>query len=436
MITAKAMERNASFRLDPLGSNKFSSGTYYKSIEELRGVVKDRTKITPQIIKSVAKEMESLFIYEMIKAMRNTIEKSSKSDFGNDVNIGMFDIEIARFLSQRGIGLQDILVKALSRETQKAESPDQRTGKPISLPDSRVQDTKEEVQKAQETETAKSEQIGNSHSSNKHTAWESKNPFLALNHFPDLLVPNAQKKKRENIGTCESKTRSKNPYLILNHFPDLVALKIQKETQKAIENKMKGGEPTQKVQEPSYSSPNLSNLGVENSEAKPIEAQKIETTTQENNPYSNELDHTHATTTFVLPINGTISSHYGIRIHPIHGYISFHHGIDIEAPIGAAIRPIKKGKVIFSGRKSGYGNVVIIDHGNGFTSKYAHNKVNLVKEGDKVDPNTNIALLGNTGIATGPHLHFEIRYNGRSIDPLSFIKEFRKVSDNTNTASI
>jgi murein DD-endopeptidase MepM/ murein hydrolase activator NlpD len=430
MITAKTIDRNASFRLNPLESNKDASGTYYRSIEELRGLVQDRSKITPQVIKSVAKEMESLFIYEMIKAMRSTIEKSSKSDFGSDVNTSMFDLEIARFLSQRGIGLQDILVKELSRKTQKTESLNQKTDNSSSLSDSRAQNTKMEVQKA------KYEKSGNNYSSIKSVVRESNNPYLSLNHFPDLIALSTQKTKEENPGTYEPKARSENPYLALSHFPDLVTLKILKEVQKAKENEISDKESTLKLQEPSNSPPTLSDLGVQNSAVKLKKARQIEVDTLENNSKSHELDQTPATAPFLLPINGTISSHFGARLHPIYRDIRFHNGVDIVAPVGTEIRPIEKGKVIFSGKKPGYGNVVVIDHGNGFTSKYAHNKVNLVKEGDEVDPNTNIALLGNTGVATGPHLHFEIRHNGRSIDPIGFIKEFWKFSDKINVSSI
>jgi murein DD-endopeptidase MepM/ murein hydrolase activator NlpD len=77
--------------------------------------------------------------------------------------------------------------------------------------------------------------------------------------------------------------------------------------------------------------------------------------------------------------------------------------------------------VVFSGDLAGYGNVVIIDHGNGFVSKYAHNSVNLVKEGDEVNTGAVIARVGSIGRSTGPHLHFELKYNGEGINPARFI---------------
>jgi murein DD-endopeptidase MepM/ murein hydrolase activator NlpD len=119
-----------------------------------------------------------------------------------------------------------------------------------------------------------------------------------------------------------------------------------------------------------------------------------------------------------LPVGGVVSSGYGIRRHPVHGVGRFHHGVDLAAPAGTEIHPVWKGKVVFSGEQPGYGNVVIVDHGSGVESKYAHNMVNLVKKGDEVDTDTVIAKVGSTGLSTGPHLHFEVRYHGEAMDPL------------------
>ena len=132
---------------------------------------------------------------------------------------------------------------------------------------------------------------------------------------------------------------------------------------------------------------------------------------------SGELDgHAHA-----VPVEGVISSHYGMRTHPVHGGRHFHHGIDIAAPKGSDIYPIGGGKVVFSGSQPGYGNVVVIDHGNGLVSKYGHNDVNLVRSGDEVGADTVIARVGSTGVSTGPHLHFEAKLNGKEIDPSALV---------------
>ena len=122
-----------------------------------------------------------------------------------------------------------------------------------------------------------------------------------------------------------------------------------------------------------------------------------------------------------LPLNGIISSPYGMRKHPVYGTYRFHHGIDIAASAGTEVYPMRYGRVTFSGIRPGYGNVVVIDHGDGFVSTYAHNKANLVKEGDEVTSVTPIAQVGGTGVATGPHLHFEVTHQGTHIDPACFI---------------
>ncbi|MFN3480924.1 MAG: M23 family metallopeptidase [Thermodesulfovibrionales bacterium] len=122
-----------------------------------------------------------------------------------------------------------------------------------------------------------------------------------------------------------------------------------------------------------------------------------------------------------MPVNGVVSSGFGMRRHPLYGDMRFHHGIDIAAPEGTDIYPIRAGKVIFSGEQGGYGKVVLIDHGDGYITRYAHNKLNLVRTGDYVDTDTVIAKVGNTGLSTGPHLHFEVRYNGEPIDPVTLV---------------
>ncbi len=116
-----------------------------------------------------------------------------------------------------------------------------------------------------------------------------------------------------------------------------------------------------------------------------------------------------------------ISSGYGIRSDPFSGKKTFHHGVDIPAPEGADIHAVRGGTVIFSGEQRGYGNVVIIDHGDGFVTKYAHNQKNLVREGDTVVPGAVIAQVGTTGKSTGFHVHFEVLYEGRGISPGTFL---------------
>lgn len=108
-----------------------------------------------------------------------------------------------------------------------------------------------------------------------------------------------------------------------------------------------------------------------------------------------------------LPVQGRISSLVGLRHDPINGTLREHHGIDIAVAEGTAVRPVAPGRVSFAGVRGGYGNMVIVDHGDGTITLYAHNSVNLVADGDEVDGSSPIALSGSTGRSTGPHLHFE-----------------------------
>ena len=123
-----------------------------------------------------------------------------------------------------------------------------------------------------------------------------------------------------------------------------------------------------------------------------------------------------------IPVkNGNISSKYGIRKDPFNGRKRMHHGIDIAAQSGTNIYPLGKGKVIFSGRKAGYGNLVEILHGTAIVSRYAHIKKSLVKKGQIVGKKDIIAKVGSTGRSTGPHLHLEIAINGETLDPEIFL---------------
>lgn len=235
------------------------SAVYRGRIEDLSG------RKDPAAIKAVAKEMEAMFAYEMVKAMRSTVDTSSKNNFGGETYTAMFDMELSKVLAERGLGMQEMISKALTREAHKAEGGKSGVSKKLS----------------------------------------------------------------------------------------------------------------------------------------PIEALSTEPS--------------------VMPVNGQVSSGFGLRKHPISGYSQFHHGMDIAAPFGKDIHPIREGEVTFSGVQPGYGNVVIVDHGNGLISKYAHNSLNLVREGDAVDSKTVIARVGSTGYSTGPHLHLEVRDNGKSVDPSGFI---------------
>ncbi|MFO0752698.1 MAG: peptidoglycan DD-metalloendopeptidase family protein [Thermodesulfovibrionales bacterium] len=122
-----------------------------------------------------------------------------------------------------------------------------------------------------------------------------------------------------------------------------------------------------------------------------------------------------------MPASGRVSSGYGLRHDPLDGKLKQHNGMDIALPEGTPIAPAAPGTVVFSGYSGGYGNCVIIEHGDGMTSLYAHNAENRVKVGEAVDTQTIIALSGSTGRSTGPHLHFEVRKEGVPVNPLGLI---------------
>jgi len=116
----------------------------------------------------------------------------------------------------------------------------------------------------------------------------------------------------------------------------------------------------------------------------------------------------------------TITSPYGYRIHPITGEFKFHAGVDIGAPGGAPILAAAGGTVTISTYSRSYGNYVEIDHGNGLRTRYAHMSLRLASAGDTVTQGQEIGLVGATGDATGNHLHFEVRVNGVTYDPMRY----------------
>jgi len=271
-----------------------ASGNYFGNIESLKG------RKDPEALQNAAKELESLFAYEMIKAMRETSEING-GGLGKDTYMSMFDMELSRLFADRGLGLKELLLKGLNR------------------------------------------QAGNEKDQGKQTLPVAAGPLNGTN----------------------SRTNKPSP------------------------------------PEPKPESRSL----------KPLTAPKA--AVELSDPIFGDMDHDEPS----MPVDGRVSSNFGMRNHPVHGGKKFHHGMDIAAPAGTEIYPYRGGRVVFSGDNRGYGNMIIIDHGDGYVSRYAHNRVNLVRQGDQVDENTVIAEVGSTGISTGPHLHFEVRQNGRPMDP-------------------
>ncbi|MFW5451150.1 MAG: M23 family metallopeptidase [Methylophagaceae bacterium] len=119
---------------------------------------------------------------------------------------------------------------------------------------------------------------------------------------------------------------------------------------------------------------------------------------------------------------GWVSSYYGKRVDPFTGKKAFHHGLDFAGKEGSHVYAVADGIVSWTGKRGGYGDMIDIDHGNGYVTRYAHNKTLKVEEGDRITKGQTIALMGSTGRSTGPHVHFEILRDGKTINPYNFIK--------------
>lgn len=119
--------------------------------------------------------------------------------------------------------------------------------------------------------------------------------------------------------------------------------------------------------------------------------------------------------------SGKLTSRFGVRKHPVSGKIKAHNGMDIAKPMNTPIYAAHVGRVIFSGWKRGYGYVIEVLADNGYSTLYAHNSRNVAKVNDEVSPETIIGYVGATGVATGPHMHIEVRKDGKLIDPSKFL---------------
>ena len=126
------------------------------------------------------------------------------------------------------------------------------------------------------------------------------------------------------------------------------------------------------------------------------------------------------------PVNkGWMSSVFGWRNDPMSGKRAFHEGIDFAGRSNSEVVAVAAGVVVWSGSRWGFGNTVEVNHGNGYSTLYAHNKKNLVKVGETVKKGQVLALLGSTGRSNGPHVHFEVRLNGKAVNPIKFVRATR-----------
>ena len=137
-----------------------------------------------------------------------------------------------------------------------------------------------------------------------------------------------------------------------------------------------------------------------------------------------------AATPSIMPTQGWLSSAFSsMRTHPILHMARPHEGIDVSAPMGSPIEAPAAGIVTDAGWETGYGNTITINHGFGIVTKFAHASKLLVKTGQRVSRGQRIALVGNSGLATGPHLHYEVHVNGRPVNPLKYVLPEGVVTD-------
>lgn len=142
---------------------------------------------------------------------------------------------------------------------------------------------------------------------------------------------------------------------------------------------------------------------------------------RQNSSQESDGYYTQGTGSLSWPCNGPITSPFGYRVHPIFGTTIYHSGIDIGVDYGTHIHAADSGTVIYAGWIDGYGNTVIIDHGNGITTLYGHNTSVAVSDGESVSKGTVIAYAGSTGNSTGPHCHFEVQVGGSAVDPMGYL---------------
>jgi len=122
----------------------------------------------------------------------------------------------------------------------------------------------------------------------------------------------------------------------------------------------------------------------------------------------------------IKPLSGSITSKFGVRVHPVYNIPVFHSGIDLAAAEGSRVKTTGDGIVAFSGYDRGYGQKITINHGYGYKTIYGHLSKALVRQGQRVKRGDIIALSGNTGVSTGPHLHYEVRKNNMIVNPTAY----------------
>jgi murein DD-endopeptidase MepM/ murein hydrolase activator NlpD len=153
------------------------------------------------------------------------------------------------------------------------------------------------------------------------------------------------------------------------------------------------------------------------------EAHRQESSLRELSEYFEDQKSMLASTPSIWPTQGWVTSDFGVRLDPYNADRSMHQGLDISTPLGQPVQTPSDGTVVFNGTEGGYGKVLVIDHGYGVKTRYAHLSETTVRLGERVARGQKVAAVGNTGRSTGPHLHYEVRVNGIPENPRKFILE-------------
>lgn len=193
-------------------------------------------------------------------------------------------------------------------------------------------------------------------------------------------------------------------------FRRLFSLKTRKEVFEAMDGEEPGGQ-------------GAPDTGSVDTETLREEVRGATASVEEIRRYLSEQRDLYLATPLGRPVDGWISSGYGYRAHPKGGYRSFHGGVDLSISEGTEVRATADGVVSFAGYTRNSGHAVVIEHGHGFSTAYAHNQRNVVRVGQRVARGAVVALAGSTGRSTGPHVHYEIWKDGREVDPSKYLKE-------------
>lgn len=169
--------------------------------------------------------------------------------------------------------------------------------------------------------------------------------------------------------------------------------------------------------------PEVSNLGALDMDLLKKQVDETIQSVSEIREYLKEEKSLYRSTPTGWPVKGQVTSPFGRRVHPITGETAFHSGIDIQTPIGTAVRATADGIVSFSNWHDDSGYIVVLEHGHGYSTVYAHNKVNYVTLGQRVQRGQVISLSGSTGDSTGPHVHYEVWKDRKHVNPAAFLRD-------------